>query len=153
MNVFEKKSGVYLISTDKAKLHIPVIHKFLTEDSYWNKGITLNKVERCIEHSLCFGMYENSVQIGFARIISDFTTFAYLADVFILPDYRGRGCSKMLVAAIMEHPELLNLRRWVLATSDAHGLYKQFGWQPLSKTEKWMEIFDPNFNAPPQSAE
>ena len=126
---FEKQG--YLISTDPAKLDIGVIHQYLSQQSYWAQNIPLEVVQRSIANSFCFGVYYQEQQIGFARMITDKATFGYLADVFILPDYRGKGLSKWLMATIHAHPDLQGLRRWMLGTKDAHGLYKQFGWAPL----------------------
>ena len=127
------------ISTDKARLDPSVIHAFLTE-SYWAKGVPLANVKRRIANSLCFGAYAaDGQQVGFARIISDFESFVYLADVFVLEKYRGLGLSKKLMQAVVAHPDLQGLRRIVLATRDAHGLYAQFGFQQLENTERWME--------------
>lgn len=133
--------GRFLISTDRAKLDLDVIHNFLTR-SYWAAGIPRATVARSIENSLCFGVYDNSNQIGFARVISDFATYAYLADVFILEPYRERGLGKELMASIMAHPQLQGLRRWSLATRDAHGLYAQFGFTALENPSRSMEIVD-----------
>lgn len=135
---------IYTISTDKQKLDVRLIHEFLSEQSYWAKGIGRDIVEKSIENSFCFGVFADDYQIGFARVISDHTTFAYLADVFILPEYRNLGLSKKLVKEIMEHPELQNLRRWMLATADAHTLYAQFGFTALASPEKMMEIVKKN---------
>jgi N-acetylglutamate synthase-like GNAT family acetyltransferase len=135
--------GRFLISTDRSKLDVDVIHKFLTR-SYWATGIPRATVARSIENSLCFGVYDNSNQIGFARVISDFATYAYVADVFILEPYRERGLGKELMASIMAHPELQGLRRWSLGTRDAQGLYAQFGFKPVVNTRARtvMEIVD-----------
>jgi len=133
--------GRFLISTDRAKLDLDVIHKFLTH-SYWAAGIPRATVARSIENSLCFGVYDDSNQIGFARVISDFATYAYVADVFILEPYRERGLGKELMASVMAHPQLQGLRRWSLATRDAHGLYAQFGFTALENPSRSMEIVD-----------
>ena len=133
----------YLISTDRGKLDRTVIHRFL-EGSYWAKGIPREIVERGIENSLCFGLYDGERQIGFARIISDLSTFAYLADVFVLESERGRGLGVWLIETIKDHPQLQGLRRWMLATADAHGLYRKFGFTALSRPERIMEITDPD---------
>ncbi len=130
---------IYEISDDPARLDLGVIHRYLSEDSYWAQGIPRELIERAVAHSLCFGVYAGSAQVGFARVVSDRTTFAYLADVFVLPEHRGRGLSKRLMAAIMAHPELQGLRRWLLATADAHGLYRQHGFTALAKPERFME--------------
>ena len=135
-------AGRFLISTDRAKLDLDVIHGFLTH-SYWAEGIPRETVIRAIENSLCFGVYNGAEQVGFARVISDFATYAYLADVFILEPYRERGLGKELIASVMAHPELQGLRRWSLGTRDAHGLYAQFGFTALDNPSRMMEIADP----------
>jgi GNAT superfamily N-acetyltransferase len=129
----------FLITTDRARLNLDVIHGFLT-NCYWCKGISRELVARSIEHSLCFGIYDKDAQVGFARVISDFATHAYIGDVFVLESYRGRGLSKWLMECILRHPQLQGLRRWSLVTGDAHGLYSQFGFTPLQAPERWMEI-------------
>ena len=126
------------ISTDKSKLQVEVIHQFLTE-TYWAKGRTLQEVKTSIEHCLCFGVYLENEQIGFARVATDYVVFAYLMDVFILPDYRGNGYSKQLMKTINESPELKNCKIMMLKTSDAHNLYKQFGYTELKQPHKLME--------------
>src|SRR6185295_8740036 len=133
----------YEISTDRARLNVDLIHEFLG-GSYWAKGITREIVERSIENSLCFGVYRAGEQVAFARVISDFATFAYLADVFVVPEQRGKGVSKLLLRTILAHPELQGLRRFLLATVDAHGLYAQFGFGALQHPERYMTIFHPN---------
>ncbi len=133
----------FSISTDKSKLDLNAIHDFL-KGSYWAENIPLPVVQRSIENSLCFGVYEFDKQIGFARVISDYATFAYLADVFILEKYRGKGLAKWLIEFILEHPALQNLRRWILATKDAHGLYRKFGFKNLEKPDMIMEILNLN---------
>ena len=133
----------YLISTDRGKLDRAFIHRFL-ESSYWAKGIPREIVERCIENSLCFGLYDGDCQVGFARIISDFSTFAYLADVFVLESERGQKLGVWLIETIMNHPQLQGLRRWMLAIADAHGLYLKVGFAELSRPERIMEITDPD---------
>ncbi|HYL57392.1 MAG TPA: GNAT family N-acetyltransferase [Candidatus Acidoferrales bacterium] len=135
-------AGRFLISTDRSKLDLDAIHRFLTR-SYWAAGIPRATIERSVENSLCFGVYDGRLQIGFARVISDFATFAYVADVYIDEHYRERGLGKELMASIMAHPDLQGLRRWSLATRDAHGLYAQFGFAPLENPERMMEIADP----------
>jgi GNAT superfamily N-acetyltransferase len=135
--------GDFEISTDPARINVESVHEFLT-NSYWAKGIPLETVQRSIENSICFGMYFAQDQIGFARVISDRATFAYLADVFILPAYRGRGLSKWLMECIIAHPDLQGLRRWMLGTKDAHGLYAQFGFTAVGSPEIWMEIHRPD---------
>jgi GNAT superfamily N-acetyltransferase len=134
------------ISTDPSRIDVETVHEFLT-NSYWAKGIPANTVRLSVQNSLCFGVYYGSQQIGFARIITDRATFAYLADVFILPAYRGRGLSKWLMECIVGHPDLHSLRRWMLATQDAHGLYAQFGFAAVRKPERWMELHQPDIYA------
>src|SRR5690606_8542381 len=126
------------ISTDKNRLQIDIIHQFLTT-SYWAKGRTLDEVKKTIEHCLCFGVYLENEQIGFARLSTDYTIFAYIMDVFILEAHRGNGYSKQLMAAISEEPKLESCNVWMLKTLDAHGLYEQFGYTSLSHPEKVME--------------
>ena len=133
----------FTISTDNEKLDIDTIHSFLTT-SYWAEGISKEIIERSIEGSLCFGVFENGKQVGFARMITDKATFAYLADVFIIEEYRGLGLSKWLMEAIMSHPDLHGLRRMMLATKDAHELYKKFGFTPLTNADRWMQIHNPD---------
>jgi N-acetylglutamate synthase-like GNAT family acetyltransferase len=131
----------FVISTEEEKMDVDLIHSFLTR-TYWAEGISKEIIGRSIEGSLCFGVFENSKQVGFARMITDKATFAYLADVFIIEEYRGRGLSKWLMEVIMSHPDLQGLRRMILATKDAHGLYKQFGFTPLINVDRWMQILD-----------
>jgi GNAT superfamily N-acetyltransferase len=132
-----------VVSTDPARLDLDVIHGFL-KSAYWCEGLPREVIERAIRHSLCFGLYDAGRQVGFARVITDRATYAYLADVFVLESHRGRGLSKRLMQAIVAHPDLQGLRRWSLLTRDAHGLYAQFGFQPLSQPERHMERFDPD---------
>ncbi|GET31460.1 N-acetyltransferase [Prolixibacter bellariivorans] len=127
------------ISNDKSLLDLEMIHDFLTNRSYWAKGRSMETVKRSVENSLCFGVYENGKQVGFARVVTDYAVFAWLLDVFILEEYRGRGLSKQLMSAIISHPNLQNLKRWGLGTDDAHGLYQQFGFTALSKPNNMME--------------
>ena len=145
--MMEFRNGNFLLSTDKAKLQLPVIHGFLANESYWAKGISLALVEKSIANSLCFGVYDGDKQIGFSRVTTDYATFAYLADVFILEEYRGRGLAKWLMSCIVSHPELQGLRRWLLATRDAHKLYTQYGFHVLEKPERFMELHNPNVYA------
>ncbi|GAB3986999.1 GNAT family N-acetyltransferase [Spirosoma daeguense] len=130
----------YHVSTDKTKLNLEIIHQFLSQEAYWSRNIPLEIVQRAIENSTCFGVYRGDEQVGFARVITDFATFGYLADVFILPEHRGKGLSKQLVAFIMAYPPLQGLRRLMLVTLDAHGLYKQFGFNPIDNPENTMSI-------------
>jgi GNAT superfamily N-acetyltransferase len=134
----------YLITTDKSRLDVDLIHKFLSEESYWAAGIPRATVERSIENALCFGAFDGPQQVGFARAISDFATFAYVGDVFVIASHRGKGVSKALMEAIRNHPSLQGLRRWHLLTRDAHALYRQFGFQPLGRPERHMEIVAEN---------
>jgi GNAT superfamily N-acetyltransferase len=140
----EHRRSEFVISTDPARLDLDVIHGFLT-NCYWAKGIPREVVARSIGNSMCFGIYDGSgAQVGFARVVSDFATVAYLGDVFVLEPYRGRGLSKWLMECIMQHPALQNLRRWILLTRDAHGLYRQSGFMPLAAPERYMELHRPN---------
>lgn len=136
------KNG-YQISTDKNRIDFEAVHSYLSEDSYWCKQIPKETLQRAIENSMCFGIYYNDDQAGFARVISDNASFAYICDVFVLPEFRGIGLSKWLIQSIISHPDLQGLRRWSLATLDAHGLYKQMGFTALSKPDRWMEIYHP----------
>jgi len=132
------------ISTDKSRLDVEMIHAFLSTESYWAGSRTKEQTVTAIEHSICFGVYDGDRQIGFARVISDRATYAYLGDVFVLEEFRGRGYSKMLMEAVVSHPDVQGLRRWTLATRDAHGLYEQFGFTPLHFPERWMERAAPD---------
>jgi GNAT superfamily N-acetyltransferase len=129
------------ISTDNNLLHTETIFKLL-ENSYWSKNRSRATILKSLAHSLNFGAYQGTHMIGFARVVTDYAVFAYLCDVVILEAYRGQGIGKALMGAVLEHPELQGIRRFMLATKDAHGLYKQFGFTPLSAPEKWMERFD-----------
>lgn len=138
------QNGEFMISTDRNLLQIDEIHRFLTEESYWARERTREQTETAIKNALPFGVYKGENQIGFARVISDYATFAYLGDVYILEEFRGKGLSKWLMDVIVGHPELQNLRRWVLATRDAHTLYEKFEFAPLRFPERWMEKTAPN---------
>ena len=129
----------YQISTDISKLNIEFVHNYLCYHSYWAAGIPESIVRQSIEGALCFGVFHKRKQVGFARIISDYATIAYMGDLFIDEDYRGRGLSKWLLENMIRHPKLQGLRRWILATADAHSLYEQFGFTTLSRPERWME--------------
>jgi GNAT superfamily N-acetyltransferase len=140
----EYRRGDFLISTDRARLDLAVIYDFLT-NSYWAKGIPQEVVTRSIEHSLCFGIYDgNGSQAGFGRVVSDYATVAYLGDVFVIESHRGRGLSKWLMECIMQNPALQNLRRWILLTRDAHGLYSQVGFTPVKMPDLYMELHRSN---------
>lgn len=147
MNELIVHKDVFCISTEKAKLDLHAIHYFLSTEAYWSLNIPFDKVETAVANSLCFGLYTGEKQIGFARIISDYSTIAYLGDVYVLPEYRGLGLSKWLMETIMSHPELQGLRRWILLTGDAHGLYQQFGWKAIASPERWMELHNKNVYA------
>ncbi|RVU00897.1 N-acetyltransferase [Mucilaginibacter limnophilus] len=133
----------YTISTDKSLLDFDVIYNYLSTESYWAKGMPADKLKTAIENSICFGIYQHNKLAGFARVVTDKATFAYLCDVFILDAHRRQGLSKWLVQTIIGHPELQGLRRWALATADAHGLYRQFGFTELTNPERWMGIYQP----------
>ena len=139
--IIEVHKDNFTISTDPARLDLDAITEMLTR-AYWAQGRTRDMVARYVQHSLVFGIYDGTRQIGLARIVSDYTTFAWLCDVFIHEDYRGHGLGKWLMQTIHSHPDLQGLRRWLLATRDAHGLYQQFGWEPLDHPERWMHKFN-----------
>lgn len=143
--------GRFTISTDPARLDMDAIHAYLTR-SYWAAGISRELVQRSIENSLCFGLFEGARQVGFARVITDRATFAYLCDVYVLEEQRGAGLGRWLMEAVMSHPEVQGLRRWLLMTRDAHGLYAQQGFTPLAKPESAMEIARPGLYRRPDSA-
>jgi Acetyltransferase (GNAT) family. len=131
----------FTVSTDPSKLDIGAIFDFLTH-RYWSEGIPREIVERAIKHSLCFGLYDAGIQIGFARVISDYATYAYLCDVYVLESYRGKGLGKWLMSCVMKHPDLQGLRRFTLLTRDAHGLYEKFGFAAAKNPSRYMEIHD-----------
>lgn len=139
----EFRKGEFTVTTDPALIELDMVHSFLTE-SYWAKGIPREVVARCIENSLCFGLYAQGKQVGFARVISDYATYAYIGDVFVLESFRGRGLGKWLMECIMQHPRLQGLRRWSLITRDAHALYAQLGFRPLKKPQNYMELHQPD---------
>ena len=138
-NTSKTSEGSIVVTTDRSRLDLDVIHGFLTT-AYWSKGVPRETVARSMEHSLCFGAFDDDRQVGFARVISDLTTFAYICDVFALESHRKRGVGKSLMAAIMAHPELQGLRLWTLFTRDAHGLYRQFGFGPPAHPERLMQV-------------
>ena len=139
MTVVEHRPDGYTISTDKTRLDTGLIHNFLSEDSYWAQDRPYDVVERSIDHSLCFGVYAGTEQVGFARVVTDYVTFAWLCDVFIVESHRGRGLGKRLVETVVAHPDLDGIRLFSLATRDAHELYRRYaGFEPLEVPEKWM---------------
>jgi GNAT superfamily N-acetyltransferase len=133
----------YIVSTDRHRLDLSFIHDYLSTQAYWCLNIPFAIVQRSVENSLCFGVYHGDRQVGFARVISDYATIAYLGDVFVIPEHRGKGLSKRLMEAIMDHPELQGLRRWILLTRDAHELYRKFGWKPIANPDLYMEVANP----------
>ena len=139
----EWHKGEYTISTDRARLDLPVIQRYISEESYWGKGRSIEVVRRSVENSLPFGVYRGEELVGFARVVTDYATFAWLADVFVLAEFRGQGLAQWLMQVIMAHTELQGLRRWVLATRDAHKLYARYGFTELTQADRWMEKFDP----------
>ena len=141
--------GDYTISTDRSRLDINLIHDYISNHSYWGSGRARDVVLRSIENSMAFGVYQGEQQVGFARIVTDYATFAWVADVFIVREHRGRGLSKWLMEVIIAHPQLQGFRRWVLATKDAHGLYERFGFIKLHRPERWMERPDPKMKEAP----
>jgi len=136
--IFTAEKDGFILTTDKAKLDIISIHQYLSTEAYWCKNVSIEIVKRSIDGSMCFGIFHGQRQVGFARVITDTATFGYLADVFIINDYRGRGLAKWLMQCIMGHSELQGFRSWMLATRDAHGLYSRFGFKPLEKPERIM---------------
>lgn len=145
MQMITTQQNDFFISTDKSLLQLPIIHAYLSQKSYWAKGIPIETVQRTLDNSMTFGVYFQGTpptpqQVGFCRVTSDLATFAYIADVFILEDFRKKGLSKLLMEAVLAHPDLQGLRRWLLATADAHGLYAQFGFTGLDKPENFMQI-------------
>ena len=148
--IIEVHRDHFIISTDPARLNMDAIVDFLTR-AYWAKGRPRERTERAIANSLVFGLYAGDKQIGLARVVSDYAVFAYLCDVFIHEDYRAHGLGKWLMQTVMSHPDLQGLRRWTLATRDAHGLYRQFGWDALANPEGWMEILRPFSGEGPDS--
>jgi len=137
------RRGEFVVSTERELLDLDRVHAFLAE-CYWAKGIPRDVVVRSIENSLCFGLYAAGKQIGFARVISDYATYAYIGDVFVIESFRGRGLGKWLMECVLEHPRLQGLRRWSLVTRDAHGLYAQLGFGPLKKPQNYMELHRPD---------
>jgi len=133
------KRGEFTISTDRNRLQIEAIHRFLSEESYWARERTKEQTITAIKNSLPFGVYKGENQIGFARVVTDYATFAYLGDVYILEEFRGRGLSKWLMEVIINYPDLQGFRRWILATKDAHTLYERYGFTALRFPERWME--------------
>ena len=140
----KQRKGEYEIDTDKRRLDLAGIHRFLSQEAYWAKSRTLEQTLTAIENSLCFGLYHGREQVGFARVVTDRATFAYIGDVYVLDGHRGRGLSKWLMQTIVEQPDMQNLRRWLLATKDAHGLYAQYGFETLVHPERWMERTAPD---------
>lgn len=140
--IIETSRETFTISADPARLHLNTVHDFLSR-AYWAKGRPRKRTEDAIKHSLVFGVYEGEKQIGFARVVTDYNIVAYLMDVFIHEDYRGRGLGKWLVQVILDHPDLKHVRRWLLATSDAHDLYRKFDFQPIEEPENWMQRLRP----------
>lgn len=136
--IFEVTDGWLVISTDRSRLNRELIHRFLSERSYWARGIPFEVVDRSIDHSLNFGLYEGDRQLGYGRVITDRATFAFMRDVFVLEEHRGRGLGTWLVETILRHPELQGLRRVMLATRDAHSLYRRLGFQPLLRPDRFL---------------
>jgi GNAT superfamily N-acetyltransferase len=141
------------ISTNRERLDVAMIHAFLANDSYWVPGISRLSVEKCIKHSLCFGVYADGRQIAFARVVTDYVRYAHLLDVFVLPEFRGRGLGKLLMNNILSHPELSTIVRYTLGTKDAHGLYAQYGFTSIAHPERQMELLRPKASALPGNAE
>lgn len=144
MKITEHTLGDFLITTDKTKLDVVAIHDFLSNHSGWSDNIPFDRVKTSIDNSLNFGLFHNNKQIGFARVISDFSTIAYLGDIYVLDTYRGQGLSKKLMDAVINHPNLQGLRRWILLTSTANWLYEKYGFTKLPNPEVYMELYKPN---------
>ena len=152
--IVERHRDGFIVSTDRARLNLHATHRFLEADSYWARQIPFETFARSAANSLCFGIYDAAgAQVGFARVVSDFATFAYIADVFVLDSQRGHGLGKFLMESIKQHPQLQGLRRWVLTTLDAHGLYEQYGFTSPKFPERYMEILRPNMYAESQDKE
>ena len=142
--IYEREKDEFTVSTDPDRLQPSVIHKYLSEESYWARERTFEQTATAIENSLPFAVYKSENLIGFARVVTDYATFAYLGDVFILPEFQEKGLGKFLIETILEHPDLQNFRRWILATRDAHRLYEKYGFAALRHPERWMEKCAPN---------
>jgi len=142
--VSEWQQGEYIITTDRARLDIELIYDYLSKSSYWARGRSLERVRRSIENSLPFGLLRGSAQVGFGRVVTDYATFAWMADVFVLAQHRGLGLSKWLIEVMVSHPQLQGFRRWLLATRDAHELYRRYGFTELQDPSRWMERFSEN---------
>jgi GNAT superfamily N-acetyltransferase len=136
------RRGAYLVTTDKARLDLEMVHGFL-KTSYWASGISADVVMRSVKNSLAFGLFRGDEQVGFARVVTDYATFAYLADVFVLEPHRGQGLGRWMMEVVFSHPELQGLRRWMLATRDAHGLYRKYGFTELENPQIFMERYSP----------
>jgi GNAT superfamily N-acetyltransferase len=134
------RHGDYLISTDPSRLDLELVHRFLSEEAYWSPGVPREVVERSAEHSLNFGLYHGKDQVGFARVVTDYATFAWLADVFVIERHRRNELGKWMLGTVLAHPELRGMRRWMLATKDAHGLYERFGFRPTVDDPRFMVI-------------
>ena len=142
MKSVEYSRGEFTVSTDRSRLDLKLVHDFLRA-SYWAKDIPRDVFVKSVENSLCFGIYEGPGQIGFARVITDYATFAWLCDVYLAEEVRGEGLGKWLIETVVSHPQLQGIRRWMLATADAHGLYQRYGFTELAAPERWMERFTP----------
>lgn len=149
---YQWRKGEFRVTTDKSQLDLNAIYAFLATESEWARGIPRLTFDKSVRHSMCFGLLEVNRQVGFARVISDRATIAYLGDVFVLPQYRGRGLAKWLMECISSHPDLQNLRRWILVTEDAHGLYKKYGFTQLAHPDCFMERHKPAVYNPSKAA-
>jgi len=139
MGLIKKLSSEYSIDTNNNRIDVELVYRFLTGESYWAKDRSLEEVKKSLENSLCFGLYKNDVMVGFARVVTDFTVFAYLADVFIIKEERGKGLGKTLVEYTLDYPMVKDVKRWMLGTMDAHELYRPYGFSEISKPKRWME--------------
>ena len=148
----EWRRGRYLVSTDRARLDIKAVHDFLSTSSYWAQGRSFETVRRAVENSLPFGLYDGERLIGFARVVTDHATFAWLADVYVLEEFRGEGLGKFLVETVLDYPDFRALRRWLLGTRDAHGLYRHFGFTDIEEPQFYMHRVNTNAQGRPFTA-
>jgi GNAT superfamily N-acetyltransferase len=147
--VFERHREGFTVSTDPARIDARAVHAYLSEESYWARGVPFDVVERSLQHSLCFGLYDADTQIGLARVITDHATFAYLCDVYVATSHQGNGLGKWLMECVMEYPSLQRLRRFMLRTKDAHGLYRRYGFTETTEPERWLELVKRNLYPAP----
>jgi GNAT superfamily N-acetyltransferase len=140
MKPVEFRKEEFAVSTDPARIQVPLVHHYLSCQSYWAQGRSIGTVSKSVDHSLCFGVYHHDSQVGFARVITDYAVFAYILDLFIIPEFQGQGLGKWLMSCILAHPDLQGPLKWVLTTRDAHGLYSQYEFKKLEVPGNWMEL-------------